>query len=127
MRDGQRDNDGGVYRENKRDREKYGEGKRMMLFALIVFNFVRVNSNGTTWLNFLFYFGEMIISPLRLMRQACIKEPSRYQAVCGIYGTRKVQSFGYKSQVYFKRVIYARKYTRTRRNCEHNVKIMIAH
>lgn len=59
MRDGRRDNDGGVYRENKRDREKYEEGKRMMLFALIVFNFVRVNSNGTTWLNFLFYFGEL--------------------------------------------------------------------
>lgn len=105
----------GSKRDRGRTREKYEEGKRMMLFALIVFNFVGVNSNGTTWLNFLFYFGEMIISPLRLMRQACIKEPSRYQAVCGIYRTRKVQPFGYKSQVYLKRVIYACKYAHKRK------------
>lgn len=60
MRDGRRDNDGGASTGRIRETERK-MGKRMMLFALIVFNFARVNSNGTTWLNFLFYFGEMII------------------------------------------------------------------
>jgi len=36
-------------REDERERET----ERDIPFALIVFNFVRVNSNGTTWLNFL--------------------------------------------------------------------------
>ena len=53
MRDGRRDNDGGASTGRIKETEK-DEEKKMMLFALIVFNFVRVNSNGTTRLIFFF-------------------------------------------------------------------------
>lgn len=66
MRDGRRDNDGGASTGRIRETERDGEERRMMLFALIVFNFVRVNSNRTTWLNFFFLFcyEEIVIWPL---------------------------------------------------------------
>lgn len=57
--------------------------------------------------------------PLRLMRQACIKEPGRYQAACGTYGTRRVQPHsGVKAKLF--------KPGHRRENCKYN-EIMIVH
>lgn len=53
MRDGRRDNDGGASGGGRGGEGREGkDGERTMLFALIIFNSVRVNSNGMTQLNF---------------------------------------------------------------------------